>query len=336
MNNVSTRGQNHKPPLKRIAVFGANGRIGKPVARYIAEHSPQTGLTLIIRKEDHRETLQAEFPDASIVIADYYDLPSLERALEGVNGLFIVTPNHLDEKRAMNNLIYAVNRYNLHIHHIVRLLGDPPGMTIDRVPDVLRNNPSGTAIQHMIAKQVLVEARLPITYINVAAYFMQNFAGSLFRRGLRQHRTLVCPRNRRMAFIDNDDIGACSAAVLLSDDHRHIGATYHLDNGHDVWYFDEVAEIMAEAFGEPIAFDGSDEAFLNLKYNRDMNKPLDKMPDKRDYFIDFSQFEQDNQTIWRKTDIVEFLTGREPVKLMDWLRDNKEVIFREPLRPQAL
>lgn len=326
------RGLNLKPTLKRIAVFGANGRIGKPVARYIADNSPETELTLIIRKEDYREELQAEFPNADIVLADYYDLPSLERAFKGVNGIFIVTPNHLDEKRAMTNVIYAINRYNLHIHHIVRLLGDPPGMTLDRVPDILRNNPSGTAIQHMIAKDVLVEARLPITYINVAAYFMQNFAGSLFRRGLRQHKTLVCPRNRRMAFIDNDDIGACSASVLISNDHRHIGATYHLDNGHDVLYFDEVADVMSEAFGETIRYDGSDEAFLNLKYNRDMNIPLEKMPDKRDYFIDFAQFEQDNQTIWRKTDVVEYLTGRPAMKLLDWLKANQSVIFAEPKR----
>jgi len=49
--------------------------------------------------------------------------------LAGLNGLFIVSPDFLDEDRAMTNLVYAA-RANPGLLHIVRLLADPPGMSM--------------------------------------------------------------------------------------------------------------------------------------------------------------------------------------------------------------
>lgn len=326
--------KNLKPTLNSIAIFGANGRIGGEVANYIASKSPATQLRLIIRSENHRAALEEQFPEAEVVIADYYDLQSLITAFDGIDGIFVVTPNRLDEECAMKNLVYAARRNVGQIKHIVRILGDPPGMGIDRVPDVLRNAAGGTAIQHLVAKDVLSTSRLPITYVNVAAYFMQNISGPLFALGLQKHKALVCPRNRRMAWIDAADIGKCCGALLLSDNHRHIGMTYHLDNGNDAMRFDKVAELMTEVWGEEITYDGTDESFVNLKFMGDMATPVDPPLKKEDYFVTYSQFEQDNELSWRLTDIVEFLTGEKAVKLEDWLRDNKDAIFSTDAKPR--
>ena len=258
------RGKNLKPKLNTIAVFGANKRIGQPVAQYIAKHSPETKLRVITRSEKNRAQLMSDFPNADLHIANYYDLPSLERALRGADGVFVVTPDFLDEERAMTNFKYAVRRNAGGVTHVVRLVADPPGMTLDRVSPIMLKFGGGTAMQHMIAKNTLKDARLPITYVNIGAYFMQNFSGPLFQAGLRSERVLAVQRNRRMGFIDTDDIGACCAALLLSDNHRHIGQTYHLDNGHDVMWFDEVADLMTEVWGEKITFDGSDETYERL------------------------------------------------------------------------
>lgn len=318
------RGADTKPVLSRIAIFGANGHIGNPMARYITEQSPETHLRLLVRVEDHRAALAAEFPGAEIVVANYYDLPSLERALDGVNGLFVVTPNFLDEERAMANLVQAA-RTSPGLLHIVRLLADPPGMTLDRIPDVLRRFGSGTAIQHLRAKPILERSGLPFTYINIAAYFMQNFATALFNGPIRAQRVLAVPRNRRMAYIDTADIGACAAAILLSHNQRHIGQTYHLNNGHDLMWFDEVAALMSTVLGEHIAYDPSDETFIDLcgpgivgYFGR---------PDAIDYALHYMQFEQDVETIWTRSDIVEYLTGRPATRLADWLRDNRDAIL---------
>lgn len=319
--------KNLKPDLKRIAIFGANSRIGKPVARAFYESESAPELTLIIRNEEHKAELESDFAQAKVEVADYYDLQSLERATDGAEGVFVLTPNRLDEERAMTNLVFALRKNHGQVKHIVRLLGDPPGMHVDKVPDTLRNAPGGTAIQHLIAHKVLSASRLPITYLNIAAYFMQNYSGPLFSLGIRKHRVLVSPRNRRMAYIDADDIAACVVALLRSNDHRHIGMKYDLDNGVDTLRFDEVADLMSEIWGETIGYDGSDESFLRLKYMGDKDTPLDFEPPSFDYWLAYSQFEQDNQHAWRKSDIVEYLTGEPAKSLREWLAENRDAVL---------
>lgn len=323
-----------KPDLERVAIFGGNSRIGLPVAKQLLEARPEINVRLIVRSERHRAAIESELPQAEITIADYYDLASLEAATDGCDGVFVLTPNRLDEERAMSNLVFALRRNHGQVKHIVRLLGDPPGMSMDKVPDTLRNAPGGTAIQHLVAKEILAKSRLPITYVNVAAYFMQNYSGPLFALGIRKHRVLISPRNRRMAYIDADDIGRCVSALLLSNDHRHIGMTYHLDNGIDVLRFDEVAALMSEVWDEPIGYDGSDESFLRMKFMNDMNTPLDFELDKEDYWISYSQFEQDNQHAWRKTDIVEYLTGTPAKPLRTWLEENRDAVLHSTAVPR--
>lgn len=321
---METRGLDTKPPLQRIAVFGANGHIGRPLATWIQSKSSSTQLRLVIRSDAHRPSLEAEFPSAEFVIANYYDLASLEAALAGVQGAFIVTPDFLDEQRAMTNFVYAA-RTNPGLRQVVRLIADPPGMTMDRVPDSLKAFGGGTAVQHLRAKAILEQSGLPFTYINIAAYFMQNFLTPFFNGPIRSERILSVPRNRRMGFIDTHDIGACAASILLSPNQRHIGQTYHLDNGNDVLWFDEVADLMSDVFGEKIRYDGSDETFLRIC--GEGVKSYIGRPDADQYFINYFQFEQDNETVWRKTDVVEFLTGRPAKSLRQWLSENKSQIF---------
>jgi uncharacterized protein YbjT (DUF2867 family) len=316
----STRGARTKPAVSSVLIFGANNYIGRPLAAFIAARAPDVKLRLAIRSEAHRAGLAGEFPDAEIVLADYYDLPSLEAALSGVQGVFVITPNFCDEERAMTNLVYAA-RTNRALVHIVRLLGDPAGMTMARVPDILKKFGGGAAVQHLRARAVLEASGLPVTYMNITAYFMQNLAGRLMNAPLRNGRTLIVPRNRRMAWIDTRDIGACGAALLLSDDQRHIDQTYHLDNGHDVLWFDELATLMSETWGEPIRYDGSDEAFIEVAAT------LVPRANFAAYFIAYSQFEQDNETLWRKSDIVEYLTGRPATKLRDWLSEHRDAVL---------
>jgi uncharacterized protein YbjT (DUF2867 family) len=324
MGMKNTRGTNSKPRLGRIAIFGSNGHIGRPLAHWVRDHSRETGLKLIIRNKEHQEGLAAEFPQAEICIANYYDLPSLEVALSDVQGAFIVTPDFLDEQRAMTNFVYAA-RTNPGLLQIVRLIADPPGMTMDRVPDSLKAFGGGTAVQHLRAIAILEQSGLPFTYINIAAYFMQNFLTPFFNGPIKAERILSVPRNRRMGFIDTNDIGACAASILLSDNQRHIGQTYHLDNGNDVMWFDEVAALMSDVFGETVGYDGSDETFLRIC--GEGVKAYIGRPDADQYYINYFQFEQDNETVWRKTDVVEFITGRPAKSLRQWLNENKQQIL---------
>lgn len=316
-----------KPALKKIAVFGANARIGGGVARALQRYSKDTPLRLIAHNEAKIADLKTQFPDAEYAVADYYDADSLRPAIGDADGVFVVTPPWLDEERGMRNLVHALRQKPILVKHVVRMLGMTAETKMETIPDVLRNSPSGTAIQHLLGKAELEKGRIPITFVNVGAYFMQNFSGPLYSIGVRKYKTLCVPRDRRMGFIDTEDIGKACASVLLSTDHRHIGKTYHLDNGNDAMLFSDVAKLMTEVWGEEIKYDGSDEAFVNLKYTGEIDTPPDPPLAAEDPFITYSQFEQDHQTVWRLSDIFEFLTGEKAKTLRQWLKENKATVF---------
>lgn len=317
---------NRQPVPDSVGIFGSNNHIGLEVAREIARISPSTKLRLFIRLESYRADLEAEFPGAEIMVCNYFDESALIEGFTGLQGLFIVTPDFLDEERAMNNIVHAA-RVARGLLHIVRIVADPPGMDIERVPHALLDFGMGVANQHIAAKEILVRSRLPVTYLNVASWYFQNWIRMLAPTIISE-RVFSMPRDRRMGFIDSKDVAACAAHILMSDNHRYIGHTFHLNNNHDVMLFSEVADLMSEALGEEIRHDGSDEYYL--KHYGDGLAEFLHHPKAAEYLLNYMQFEQDNEVIWYRSDVVEQLTGRPATKFRDWLVENKELVLNGP------
>jgi uncharacterized protein YbjT (DUF2867 family) len=307
-----------KPEIKSIVVFGAGGRMGRPVARRLLESRPTIRLRLVTSTPAKQAALAAEFPLAEVMIADYLDPAVIEAALRDMQGAFIVTPNFLDERKAMGNIVEAARSGQL--VHIVRVLGDPPSITMDTVPETLQAYGGGTAVQHLVAREVLAASRLPVTYLNSAGWFMDNFI-TVLRAPIREWRQLIVPHDRWMMFIDPREIGEMAANILLSPNQLHIGQTYNLDNGHDLLTFKDVAVLMSEIFESPVAFDGDPDSFLE-KCGAAVNTAWGGDHAAR-YFVDCFKFEQDHETSWRKSDIGFYLLGRAPLTLRDWLTEHK-------------
>jgi uncharacterized protein YbjT (DUF2867 family) len=320
--------QSCKPKPGLITIFGASGRLGGPLAQFIGADAPQVRLRLVTSSPNKVAELETRFRGAQIMVANFFDKTSMTAALDGADGVFLVTPNFLDEERAMPIFAQAATASGT-VSHIVRLLGDPPGMTLDRVPASIRNfRPHGPATQHLIAKSILRQTGLPVTYINCAAYMMDNFLATPAQM-LRDRHELIVPINRLNAFIDPRDVSAVGACLLLSEDHRHIGQIYHLDNGHDVLRFSQVAELMTQIFGVPIGYDGSKERFL-----RDLGSRYrallghDRAPE---YMVEVFEYELANEVMWRRSDVVEAIIGRKPKTLAEWLIEH-----RDNLLPRAV
>jgi len=89
--------------------------------------------------------------------------------------------------------------------------------------------------------------------------------------------------------------------------------------------FSEVADLMTEVWGEKITYEGTDEGYRRILGPAFKASTL--RPDTLEFFLGFSQFEQDNETIWRKSDIVEYLTGQKGKTLRQWLIENKTKIL---------
>jgi uncharacterized protein YbjT (DUF2867 family) len=320
----------HKPALQSVAIFGAAGHIGGPMARFLRFHAPQLRLRLISSNPDKAEQLRADFPGTEVVVANYNDEASLAAALAGIEGLMVLTTQPMDERRAMTNLVSAVRQCGT-LRHMIRVVGLFPDFNPRRIPQRLKDFGMGLEIQHPIARQVLEEADMPVTFLNVGASYMDNFLRTI--PGIQEHGTVVWP-NRVVTYIDPRELGEVAARLLLSDDARHIGQFYTLNNGEPGVSTADVAALMSEVFQRPIAHDGSREGFMaSFAPLLEANLVPPALPA---YLWDFFQFEDANAPAWVPNQFVERTLGRKPTTLRAWLLEHQHRFFDDDATAPAL
>jgi uncharacterized protein YbjT (DUF2867 family) len=299
-----------------ILVFGAAAHIGRPLAAYVTEHAPQVHLRLASSSPQKAEMLRADFPGAEVTIANFFDSESINAVVSGMEGVFMLTPSGTDESPVLSNLIAALRKADCLVQ-IIRLLGMQPQANDHRIPQSLRDHGHGLPIQHPLAKRILDDSGLPVTYLNSGATFTDGLLA--MRKGIQTRRTLIWPE-RKIPHIDPRDIGEVAARLLLSDEAGHIGQFHTMNNGHDILRFAEVAALMSELWGEPISYDSSRQAFIE-EYGGLLGEP------RANYLYDFFMYEAENEEVWARNDFVERILGRKPRTVRQWLMENRDVML---------
>ncbi|KAH8623559.1 NAD(P)-binding protein [Alternaria alternata] len=303
-----------KPTLSRILIFGASGHIGKPLTTYLTQRDPHVRLRLVTSALEKVQGLQKDFPLAEVVVANFFDLPSLERATSDVQGVFLITPSATDEQLAMTNIVTAFKKSNSVIH-IIRLLGMFPEFNRHRIPTALQGGRS-LPVQHPIAKAILDESGLPVTYINSGASFMDNFFLQI--KSVQAEGKLIWPEHR-VPFIDPRDIAEVAGQLLLSHDAKHIGQFHTMNNGADWLEFHEIAVILGDVLGGHIPYDDSEESFVRFY------EPI-LGPFAVKSMWHFFKFEQANEVCWALNNFVERTIGRKPKTVREWLVEHREAL----------
>ncbi|MCJ2188445.1 SDR family oxidoreductase [Novosphingobium beihaiensis] len=304
-----------KAPLASIALFGAGGRISRHVVDYLRYKAPHIRLRLLASSEESRAGLQKMYPDGDIMVANYLDRASLGPALDGMEGVFVITPSGLDEQTAMDHFADAARQAGS-ARHIIRLVGYAPETTPDAMPARLLEL-GGDGDQHYTAKAILQASGLPVTYINLGASLMDNL---LFTVGaLQRSHTLIWPQ-RHVPLMDGRDLGEVIARVFLSDDARHIGSFHTVNNGYDYPTTKELAQIMSDVFMTPIGSDTSWESFsaeygamINARWGRDTEV---------EYRFKHFQYEHDH-LLWCLNSFAETILGRRPNTFRSWLQEHR-------------
>lgn len=299
----------------KILIFGASGHIGAPLARFLCYKGWSARLRLATSRAEKLDELRTMFPQCDAIIADYMSRESLVDAFRDVESIFVITPDFIDERVAMTNLIEAAKPSKL--RHVVRILGDPPNMSLKKVPDIVKAFGRGTAIQHLHAKETLDQSDLPLTYLNIAAYLMDDFIR--WNAPIKSHRILAMPFDRRTAWIDPADLGEAAARILMSDDERHDGQLYHLNNENDLLLFSEIAEMMSDILQEPVAYSDDVDFWMEImgrRYSVMFGDGADE------YFREYYRFEQKFQWAFHKSDILGRILGRSPKTLRAWMEQN--------------
>lgn len=314
--NEPTPKQFLKSPLRRIVIFGAAARGGGSVAAYLRYAAPHIPLRLVTSSAERLAALGTRFPGVEAVTANYYDPASLLKAFDNADGVFIITPTGLDEKMAMKNIIDA-GKSTASLRHVIRIVGYEPEATIARIPEHLAGR-TGDATQHFIAKSMLDESGLPVTFLNCGATLMDNFIW--FRLPICRSDTLIYPP-RYIPFLDVRDLGEVAARVFLSDDSRHIGQFHTVNNGYDQLTTPEIAHILSDVLHRNITYDTTREAFLR-EYGPFINAH-GKRAGEAEYRWDFLAFEYQNAVVWALNNFAERMLGRRPTTLRSWFMEHR-------------
>ncbi|KAL6411647.1 hypothetical protein AUP68_05363 [Ilyonectria robusta] len=273
-------------------------------------------MRLVTTSESKKPELEKAWQSSEVVIADFFNEPSLHDVVKDMEGVCVVTPGSVNGQTAMTNLVKALKESGNKLIHVIRMTAMFPDFNPRRIPKWLVDHGLGLPIQSPIAKKVLEESLLPVTFVNTGTTFMGNFLW--MKRSLRDDHKLIWP-SRAVPYMDIADIGEVVARLLLSPYERHIGVFHNINNGTDLLRVEDVAKVMSRVWQIEVTADTSKEGFLN-EYTG-----ISK--ERRDYLWEFFEFEKCNQVCWSLNDCAERILGRKPKTLVQWLIENKSAML---------
>lgn len=226
----------HPTAPGKILVTGATGDIGGHLAQ--ALHDSGAPLVVMCRKPEQRAAFEQRGIEA--VAGDLSDPPSLARAMTGVEQLFLLAPESVDQLSLDQAAIDAAAATG--VHHVVKL------STLDA-------NPSSAipwARDHARADTYLAASGMRWTRLAPGA-FTKNFLqlAPAIRRGVLPGTS----GNGATTWVDVRDIGQAAAHVLttaaLQGDTS--GRSYILTGTHPL-SFPEVAAHLSTALGHKVRY----------------------------------------------------------------------------------
>lgn len=215
-----------------ILVTGSSGSVGGAVLRELLRlNAPVRGL---YRSET--EAAKAS-PGTETAIADFADSAALDRALAGVDKVFLVCSPIPRLVELESNVIDACVRNG--VRHLALNSAFGAGQWQKSFPS-----------WHFAVEERLKASGLTYTILRPES-FMQNmvtyYAGSI----KADHAFYIAGGDAPLAFIDLRDVGAVAAKVLTAE--GHTGKTYTL-TGSEALHYGEVAAKLSKRLGTAVSY----------------------------------------------------------------------------------
>ncbi len=220
---------NNKP----ILVTGATGRISSLVIPQLLAAGSK------VRALVHTAEKAKPLADKGVetIVGDFENTPQLQKALDGVSAVFLLTPFGEKADALARNAIAAAKKAGS--PYVVRL------SVIKAGPDA----PTANTRSHGQTEKDLKESGLPVAFLR-PHFFMQNIfssAQSIDKEGVFYQAM----GEGRLAMIDVRDIADAAARVL--QDQSHAGRTYSLTGPASItWH--TAAQAFSAALRKPVKY----------------------------------------------------------------------------------
>jgi uncharacterized protein YbjT (DUF2867 family) len=277
-----------------ILVTGATGKTGAPLVRTLVQ--ARQPVAALVRDPVRARELLGD--GVELVTGDLGDAGSVERAVAGVERVYLLTPPHPQQGEWERGVIEAAR--DAGVRHVVKhsLMGADAGSRMS------------AARTHAEIEDALAASGLGWTVLR-PNFFFQTFAGGMVVQG----SMYTAAGEGRISGVDTRDVAAAAVAVLTGDGHE--GRTYTL-TGPEAFTFAEAAAAIGEETGRPV---------------QHVDVPADALaagmaqagvPDWLAQDVAALQQEYADGVGAEVTEDVRELTGQEPRSLRDFVRENAD------------
>lgn len=278
-----------------VLVTGATGTVGSRLVGLM--RTEEMPVRVFVRDPDKAVRLLGS--DVELAVGDFADRGTIEIALKDVDKLFLACANDPRQVELEGNVIEAAAHSD--VGHVVKLsaLGAEVGCRLSFW------DWQGRIEEHLLRSGLPATILRPHNYMSglLAAAGSVRAGGTIFGTAA----------DARIPMVDPEDVAAAAKAALTEPGHE--GHVYSL-TGPEAVTFSEVAAELSDVLGRPIAYvDLPEEAAMEgLK--------AAGLPDwvVSNLITLFQIFREDEPRI---SDDVRKLTGREPRRLGDFLRNHK-------------
>jgi uncharacterized protein YbjT (DUF2867 family) len=221
-----------------IGVIGATGNTGRAVVKELKALG-EDPIALVRNPAKARDVLGA---DVNTRVADLADKAALEKALQGIDRVFLTTAVNPQLAEQNNNAIDAALRAG--VKYLVRLSA---GRAV-----VGPDSPASAGRTHYAIDQRLRASNIGWVILR-PGLFMQNVLGQAAT--IKNEAKLVMPyaRDFRLALIDVRDTGAVAARILINPA-AHAGNEYEFTGA--MTSFGEFTDAFSEVLGRKITYIG--------------------------------------------------------------------------------
>ncbi|MBN2174109.1 MAG: SDR family oxidoreductase [Bacteroidales bacterium] len=217
----------------KILIIGATGTIGSSLVRYL--HERKADFTAMVRSVEQAKALNKR--GMKTVLGDLEDIQSLQKALEGMDKVFLLSKTSPDSPRLQSNMVKAAS--DTDIKHIVKIAAR--GSAIDADFNIGR--------WHGITEEEIRNTGMDYTFLH-AHTFLQNLFFDA--QTIQEENAIYSSQGEgKIPMVDTRDIAAVAAKVLTESGHS--GKTYLLTGPEAVSYHD-IASALTELLGRKIEY----------------------------------------------------------------------------------
>jgi len=286
-----------------ILITGASGTVG----RAVLDEVRKTGASF---RAMYRDAGEAKKAGAGIttVVADFADKESLRPAVDGFDAVFVVCSPIPQLVELEGNVMEVCAEKG--VRHVV--LNSALG-----AGDYAKSFPSW----HRKVEDKLKASGIAYTILRPNS-FLQNIVAYNAPSIRAQGAFYAAMGNAKLSLIDVRDVGTASAKILAAP-HAHAEKTYEL-NGPEAFNYSEVAQHISRATGQDVKFvDIPEEA--QRKAMLDMGMPEWQIT----ALLDLQQYYSKLGKGGEVTDTLPKLLGRAPIRLDQFLQENKDAFRRQ-------